>query len=242
LVTQDLLNCSAFEVQGDKLILNVSTEKKVFAVIEINSYTGNLTHREENNRLSGIGAMAASIVHDLKNPIGVIIGYADMASDDSHPSPERKEYLQIISDEATRMSAMAHEVLEFSRGELNLALIEVNARDYINDVSRTLSPLFTLKGMEYVSNIEYVDSILIDADRMRRVLLNLASNSKDAMLPNPSGGLFTLSVRLVNNNIQFSATDNGPGIPEQIQATLFEPFVTHGKTHGTGLGMLLSKK
>ena len=186
--------------------------------------------------------MAASIIHDLKNPISVILGYAELAGEDLLTLPERKGYLDIISNEAARLSAMAHQVLEYSRGEIELDLQTVDSDQYINDVSKVLRPLFEQNGMSFRLDIQYHGEFTIDADRIRRVLLNLAINAKEAMTEQPKKSTFKLSVIQSNNNIQLIAEDNGPGIPDEIKTTLFEPFVTSGKVSGTGFGMSIVKK
>ncbi|AUM12369.1 7TM diverse intracellular signaling domain-containing protein [Ketobacter alkanivorans] len=200
-------------------------------------------HSEENGRLQSIGAMAAAIIHDLKNPIGAILGYADLSRDQHIPASMRNEYLDIISEEASRLSSMAHEVLEFSTDDIKLNITQVDSAEYIYDLAQVLRAIFESRGVELETNINYHGMMSLDAERMRRVILNLATNSRDAMsahyIASPK---FTLSLDLVENNIIIEAKDNGPGIPEQIQADLFEPFVTHGKANGTGLGLAIVKK
>ena len=198
---------------------------------------------EENRRLAGIGAMAAAIVHDLKNPIGAIIGYADLAKTEHVNTSTRNEHLETIIQETVRLSSMAHEVLEFSRGEMNLDIKPVESEPYAKDIGRILLPIFEQNGIKLSVQAAYKGNINLDSDRMRRVILNLATNACDAMISNntkqPS---FTLAFSKTDDVLTISAEDNGPGIPEHIKATLFEPFTTHGKSNGTGLGMAIVKK
>jgi len=198
---------------------------------------------EENRRLSGIGAMAAAIVHDLKNPIGAIMGYAELAKANDLNVDIRNDYLDVIIQEAERLSSMAHEVLEFSRGEMNLDIEPIDSEPYAKDIGRILLPIFEQGGIKLSIQVEYKGNINLDCERMRRVILNLATNACDAMIndhtKHPS---FTLAFSKVNDVVTISAEDNGPGIPEHIKATLFEPFTTHGKSDGTGLGMAIVKK
>ncbi len=205
--------------------------------------TINNLNAKENSRLSSIGAMAASIVHDLKNPIGAIIGYADMADCDDLVRESRSDYLSIIRKEATRMSDMAHEVLEFSAGVITLHKATISTDDFLNDVSEVLSSTFKQADMDYSAHNSAPCLIDIDVDRIRRVLLNLATNARDAMANNANTrGLFSLNITQKKQGLCIEVKDNGPGIPEHIRATLFEPFITHGKSNGTGLGMAIVKK
>jgi signal transduction histidine kinase len=88
-------------------------------------------------------------------------------------------------------------------------------------------------------NLAFDGPVLMDGDRFRRVIYNIAGNAADAM---PAGGKLIIDVAQEPGRVVFTFVDNGPGIPDEIQETLFEPFVTHGKSHGTGLGMAIVKK
>lgn len=259
--------------KDNKVSLPIRSEKAFLGLLEITEYTtleDELTDIEislfeglsrslaltmeniesqENTRLSGIGAMAASIVHDLKNPIGSIMGYAELIEDNEASSVERSEYANIIKLEAKRMSAMAHEVLEFSQGEIQLNSEVMNAAEYVEDIAKTLQPIFDSNGIKFIVNNEYQGLLKLDGDRIRRVILNLATNARDAIIGSSSKNadstreyLVELSLKRTDSGLTFGLRDTGPGIPKQIRATLFEPFVTQGKSHGTGLGMAIVKK
>ena len=78
----------------------------------------------------------------------------------------------------------------------------------------------------------------VDLGRFVRVLGNLIKNAREAM---SGGGILTLTTDLVQNQVVIRISDTGSGIPADIMPKLFEPFVTHGKSHGTGLGMAIAK-
>jgi len=192
-------------------------------------------------KFTTVGQMAAGIIHDLKNPIAAIIGYAELVAMDEL-NPVQKEYLEIIGSEANRLTDMAHEILEFVKGETKLDLEEVNAHDYVAEIVKFLTPSFKAENINLISNIQYKEKIKLDQDRFRRVIYNIANNAKEAI---GSLGNFVIEVApdpKDNKMILFTFSDNAGGIPEEIQATLFEPFVTHGKSNGTGLGMAMVKK
>ncbi len=79
---------------------------------------------------------------------------------------------------------------------------------------------------------------MVDFPRFLRVLCNLIKNAREAM---PNGGIITLTSELLENQVILRISDTGTGIPAEIIGKLFEPFVTHGKSHGTGLGMAIAK-
>lgn len=89
-----------------------------------------------------------------------------------------------------------------------------------------------------MKDIRYEGNIFVDFARFLRVLFNLIKNAREAM---PNGGIFTFGTDLVDGQVVIRMSDTGIGIPAEILGKLFEPFVTHGKTHGTGLGMAMAK-
>ncbi|HET7535774.1 MAG TPA: ATP-binding protein, partial [Candidatus Didemnitutus sp.] len=83
-------------------------------------------------------------------------------------------------------------------------------------------------------------TLLLDSDRLQRVLQNLVTNAREALAQRDRGRI-TISARTIGKQCQILVADTGPGIPRDIRSTLFEPFVTHGKVGGTGLGLAIAK-
>ncbi|MBL8020795.1 MAG: response regulator [Leptospirales bacterium] len=189
-------------------------------------------------KMATVGSMAAGIVHDFKNPVGIIMGFAELADDDSVGRAERSEYLRIIGQEANRLASMAQDVLDYARGSVTTEKTSVDLGEYLIRAEKSLRPYFTEKGIQFGIRRECDGQISIDTDRFLRVLINIAGNAADALGPE---GSFEIIVRHDGKRFKFELRDNGPGIPESIRAALFDPFVTHGKSHGTGLGMAIAK-
>ena len=93
--------------------------------------------------------------------------------------------------------------------------------------------------MVLITRFDHRGPVHIDADRLRRVVINIAGNAADAM---PKGGRLTISSRVVGDSWELAVTDTGTGIPEQLRPRIFEPFVTSGKEHGTGLGLAIARE
>jgi signal transduction histidine kinase len=81
--------------------------------------------------------------------------------------------------------------------------------------------------------------VTIDQDKLIRVFYNIASNARDAM---PQGGTLTVTTIEEDGYVRIDFTDTGTGMPEEVKKRIFEPFMTYGKKHGTGLGMSIVKK
>jgi signal transduction histidine kinase len=95
------------------------------------------------------------------------------------------------------------------------------------------------RGITFDVTVDLEGALLVDKDKFQRVVLNLAGNAREALAP---GGVLRILVAREDKMAHITVKDNGPGIPEEIRTRLFEPFVTHGKKGGTGLGTAISKK
>jgi two-component system NtrC family sensor kinase len=79
----------------------------------------------------------------------------------------------------------------------------------------------------------------MDADRIAQVVYNIAANARDAM---PRGGTFRVTTRRVGEWIELAFADTGPGVPEEFEERIFEPFFTQGKREGAGLGLAIARR
>ncbi len=199
-----------------------------------------LRERVASERLSAIGRMISALAHDLRNPMTAIKGYAGMFEEFDLPRDRERECGRLIQGECDRMSAMIEEVLDFSRGErirLNVAAVPVE--DLAAHVRRLVEPAFLARRIEFRAELNCGSAVLVDMERMTRAILNIANNSIEAM---DAGGVFALSSARVGPSVQLILEDTGRGIPEEVQPRVFEPFFTHGKARGTGLGMAIARR
>jgi len=193
----------------------------------------------EIERMATIGNMANSIVHDIKNPMSTIRGYAQLIM---IKSPELSKEATIITSEIDRLTNMTNEVLEFSKGISNKMTFEtVTCDHFFTTIFDFLKRDFEENSIDYSHSIEYTGKIEINPDKIRRAIFNIAGNALDAM---GSGGSFNIKICEANESrgIIISIMDTGKGMPPEIKNTVFEAFVTHDKKHGTGLGMAITKK
>jgi len=189
-------------------------------------------------RLSTIGQMASSIIHDIKNPMGTIRLYAQVLKKKSGNEEAIKMADEMIR-QVDRLVAMLQEILDFSRGVSATNFEEVPLGDTMEAIMAFIEKDLVKNNIQLVRDIKYSGPMVMDADKMTRVFYNIASNARDAM---PSGGTLTVSTELIDGDVHFSFKDTGTGMPAEIKARIFEPFVTYGKKHGTGLGMAIVKK
>ena len=191
-----------------------------------------------SERLAVIGRMASSIIHDIKNPMATIKAYAQVI----RKKVGEGETIQLVDEvirQVDRLVNMAQEILDFSKGVTSMNFIKIKLSDFIDGVVAFLARDFERNNIEIEKFFEFDGEVEIDIDKMTRVVFNIAHNSRDAM---PEGGKFIIRTWREDDFFFMQFTDTGKGMPEEVKRKLFEPFVTYGKKHGTGLGMAIVKK
>jgi signal transduction histidine kinase len=196
----------------------------------------------ESERLGAIGRMVAMIVHDFRGPLSVIrSSSADLAKrGDRLAAGELREMGAALLDEAERMTRMCSELLEMTRaseGAIRRSDVDVDA--LLGETAALVANEAARSGVTVEVDVQSGAHMRLDAERLRRALLNLAFNAIEAM---PDGGVLRFSSRTEPDGVLLSVRDNGPGIPEEIRDRVFEPFVTAGKSGGSGLGLAIVKK
>jgi signal transduction histidine kinase len=189
-------------------------------------------------RLSMLGKFASLILHDIRNPISIMKGFAEMVLLAPGDTALVRRNVGRIIGEADRLNRIASELLDYSRGEISLNLSLVDMRVLAEKVGEIMAERFAMRKVAMVCDVRGAVTALLDNDRLLRVLLNLADNSRKAM---PRGGTFTLSAFSEDRRLVIETSDTGEGMDEEVQKSLFEPFVTHSREGGTGLGMVIVK-
>lgn len=191
-----------------------------------------------NERLSAVGRMASTIIHDIKNPMGTIRVYAQVMKKKSGNEEAAKLADEMIR-QVDRFVNMTQEILDFTRGVSSMNIQEVDFEEVMNGVLDFIEKDLTKNNVQLVREATFSGKVNLDQDKLVRVFYNIASNARDAM---PQGG--SLTVRTVRDNgfVKIEFADSGTGMPEEVKKKIFEPFMTYGKKHGTGLGMSIVKK
>lgn len=216
--------------------LQTRNEELEAALAELKETQDELLRAE---RLSAVGKMASSIIHDIKSPLTVVKGYVTFLARDDLPTEKRQQMARTVMNAIDTFTGMTQEILDYAHGESTLILLPVNVESFVESVCSFLETNFARKGIETKTALAFSGALVMDAEKMRRVFYNIASNAYDAM---EQGGTFTITSSLKDDYVEFHLRDTGPGIPGQIKDTLFEPFVSWGKEHGTGLGLAIAQK
>lgn len=189
------------------------------------------------------------ISHDLKNPMSSIQGYAELLMKKAGMTEqERNEYLEVILNNSKRANRLLTELFELSQmdsPEFSLKLVKTDICEYLRQICGELVPQLEREGFKYEFDIpEDSVFVMLDTDRFSRIIQNLANN---AMRYNPKGTQVTVSLMIQDDKVLIDFSDDGIGIPDQLAAMIFKPFVRaddsrNSRTGGSGLGLSIARK
>lgn len=201
------------------------------------------TRREREERLSAIGQLLSSVLHDLKTPMVVISGYAREMVDETDRA-EREKFLASVQRQVELVNSMTRETLAFARGDRSLWVRKIYLKQFFEELRDQLSRELEGRGMVIELELHDRGVARFDQHKIQRAIHNLARNAAEAIQgARGGGGRFTITVsRAADDALAIDCTDDGPGIPAEVGARLFESFATHGKEGGTGLGLAIVQK
>jgi signal transduction histidine kinase len=189
-------------------------------------------------RLSALGKFSSLILHDIRNPLSVIRGYAELITFAPQNADKTKNCAGKIISEADRINHLANELLDYSRGEIRLNISIVGMKDLIDQLCESIQERFSTRHIDIVTDIRFSGPLLLDKERMLRALHNLADNARKAM---PDGGAMKIDIFAKGKTVFFEIADSGIGMSEEVKQHIFEPFYSFSKSGGTGLGMCIVK-
>ncbi|HEX2897991.1 MAG TPA: HAMP domain-containing sensor histidine kinase, partial [candidate division Zixibacteria bacterium] len=218
---------SEFEQMRSKLTANRSELEKAHE------------ERITSERLATTGKFAAGIIHDLKNPLAVIKASTELLQMKNGEDPKVVKHCFNINKQIDRMVDLTRDILEYCRGNTRLELRPVNLGEYFNEVVDFHGSSYKKAGIILELTGDQSLTVNLDPNRFRRVIDNLLNNAREALKP---GDKVSIKWGKNQDKLEILISDTGPGIPENIKPSLFEPFVTSGKESGTGLGLAVAKK
>jgi signal transduction histidine kinase len=186
-----------------------------------------------------LGWLGASIVHDLRNPLGTIRSGSEILTDAAFNSAQVKRVARNIHHAAVRMEKLLNDLMASVRG--NVTPPELCG---LRDVIVSASEIVWAGGQHEnvrLSLSEVPPDIHLPLRRssMERTFVSLLVNSCEAM---PQGGAIGIRAQRTERHVFIEVHDSGPGIPDSIRDILFKPFVTAGKPTGMGLGLALARQ
>lgn len=227
------LNAMADRIREDRGRI----ERQVEELTEINRRLSE-AHEQiiRTEKLASVGQLAAGVAHEIGNPIGVILGYAEMLEDPALDEKSRSAAAGHIRRATERIQGTIRDLLDFSRPAVDEAAssdVGRETRDIVQFISP--QPRFRYVQVEVREPAPLTQRAAIPPSRFKQVVLNLLFNAADAM---DGRGRVELSLEEVDGEIRVGLSDSGPGIPDSILLKIFDPFFTTKEVgKGTGLGL-----
>ncbi|MEQ1758396.1 MAG: HAMP domain-containing sensor histidine kinase [Vicinamibacterales bacterium] len=189
----------------------------------------------ETERMATIGLMANTISHDLRHPLTAIQAYAEFLAERDLTDAQRKDFFQEIRIAINHMTDELNGLLGFSHERQALQRSQGRLDEVIDRAIKTVKALPEFEHVQISGSVGPECVAWFDPYKFERVMVNLLFNAAEAV--SPTTGRIEVTGQLTSHGVDIRVVDNGPGIPDAIAATLFEPFVSHGKQKGTGLGL-----
>jgi Na+/proline symporter/signal transduction histidine kinase len=210
--------------------------------------------REANEKLKSLDRMKddfmSSVTHELRTPLTSIRALTELMRDDADmEAAQRQQFLDIVVGETERLSRLVNQVLDLAKiesGHAEWHTTAVDLRDIVLQAVSTMQETYRERGVKLVLNApEVVRPVFADADRLTQVVLNLLSNA--VKYAPGERGTVTVLLQESAGELMVEVRDNGPGIPPEQQAIVFEKFRQvegdeHYRPGGTGLGLPISRQ
>ena len=207
------------------------------------------SHLEEqlrqSQKMEAVGRLAGGVAHDFNNVLTIIQSYAEVLASELPASSKGREELDAIRSAADRASALARQLLSFSRRQVVIPRV-IDVNDVVRGMVSILQRLLR-QGIELEISLTAEPALVrLDAGQVEQVLMNLAINAVDAM---PSGGVLHIETRVAADTvasdgeppvpaITLIVRDTGTGMSPEVRERMFEPFFTTKPAgQGTGLGL-----
>ena len=189
-------------------------------------------------RLHHVGTMTGVIIHDFKTPLTAIRCACDLLEAQFHDETHRR-MAEVIKRSVERMMAMTQELLDYTLGaSAPLRFEPLPVERLLASLDEQCLDALPRQGIAVERRIDYHGEVDVDAPRFERMLLNIIKNAREAM---PRGGRLRLAVYPSGESLVIEIADTGRGMPPEVAAKIFEPFFTHAKPQGTGLGMSMAR-
>ena len=187
-------------------------------------------------KMASAGRLTASIAHEINNPLQAVQNCLHLATRGEVTEKKQREYLDLANLELNRLMSTVQRMLDFYRpGAVEPQRVDLVA--LLRHVISLLSPQLQVRDIRVRTGFSSkLSTIFAVSSQLEQVFLNLFLNAYDAM---PDGGELRISARPVRDMVEILIQDTGPGVPEEIRARIFEPFVST-KQGGTGLGLSVS--
>jgi signal transduction histidine kinase len=200
------------------------------------------TQREllDAERLATIGRMASSISHDLRHSLAAVMANAEFLCESNLTPGQREDLYAEIRIAVNQMTELIESLLEFSRTRESLRPTYGDVRSAVDRAVQGVKAHPEFQRIRIRISAEGLTEGWFDFKKVERALLNLLLNACEVVPP--ESGKIDIDLKRKGESLEIRIEDNGPGIADAVRERLFEPFVSHGKENGTGMGLTVVQK
>ena len=200
----------------------------------------NIAQEAHQDRLATVGQLLATIVHDFRSPMASAHSACEyMKMSEDIPHEEVVSMCNIAQSALDRCNTMVDELLQFAAGKKNIVLKLTELKGFFDQLTLSLEAQAKIQNCTVILELEAEGSVMVDKEKLFRVIYNLANNSFEAM---DNGGVLKVRAENKLKCLEIRVEDTGPGIPDEIKDSIMNAFFTHGKSKGTGLGLHIAKE
>jgi two-component system NtrC family sensor kinase len=191
------------------------------------------------DQLAAVGHMAASVAHQVGTPLNLISGYVQMIREEEGVGSEVTRRLEIVQEQIAKVTSIVRTMLDHARRPIPKQRTDV--AELLRRVSEVARPKLDAQGVRLDLRMEDVPLVMADEVQLELALLNLVTNSLDAM---PAGGLTSMTAATTEDgSVRIEVADTGTGIAPDLLPRIFEPWVTTKESgRGTGLGLSITRE
>jgi two-component system, NtrC family, sensor kinase len=190
------------------------------------------------DQMAAVGHMAASVAHQVGTPLNLISGYVQMIREDEGVDSRVTRRLEIVQEQIGKVTSIVRTMLDHARRPIPKEPTDI--ADLLRRVSDVARPKHDAQGVKLLLRVADVPLVMADAVQLELALLNLVTNSLDAM---PAGGVTSITVSPTpDGSVRIQVADTGTGIAPELLPRIFEPWVTtKAAGRGTGLGLSITR-
>jgi two-component system, NtrC family, sensor kinase len=202
-----------------------------------------------SERMASVGRLAAGVAHEIGNPIAAIMGMHDLLDDSGIPDEDRADFLRRMRKETERIHVVVRDLLDYARPEDGppsggMAVAAASVAEVVDDTVGLVRVQKEWKGLELRVDVQAGLRVRLSPQRLTQVLLNLLLNAAAALSSRSASEPRTITVRAASHEgvARIEVEDDGPGVPAELRARIFDPFVTTKEVgSGTGLGLAVCR-
>ena len=198
-----------------------------------------LRQSQEAVRMSTVGQVASSLIHDFRSPMKEVLSAIDQIQRGQLNEEKKMHACESARAAVQLVNKMTQDLFDYTTGELKVDKKLTDVPQLLRAISSEAKPDLDRENIAFETSAGYDGTIILDPDRTRRALVNIISYAQNYVA---KGGKIRLSSEIIGNELLMKITDNGSGIPDAFKEKIFEPFVKIVKGKGVGIEMALAKR